>query len=61
MPKNKWISRCVNLAGTTALFFLFVLLFESGVLGAKIYRMGTLRYGNPISLTKALKDLKKSE
>ena len=35
MPKNKWISRCVNLAGTTALFFLFVLLFESGVLGAK--------------------------
>ena len=36
-------------------------IFGAGVLGAKIYRMGTLRYGNPISLTKALKDLKKSE
>ncbi len=36
-------------------------IFGAGVLGAKIYRMGTLRYGNPIRLTKALKDLKKSE
>lgn len=36
-------------------------ILGAGVLGAKIYRMGTLRYGNPISLTKALKDLKKSE
>lgn len=33
----------------------------AGVLGAKLYRMGTLRYGNPIKLSKALKDLKKSE
>lgn len=30
-----------------------------GVLGAKIYRMGTLRYGNPIKLTNALKSIKK--
>ena len=32
-----------------------------GWLGAKIYRMGTLRYGNPIKLTTALKDLKQAE
>ena len=36
-------------------------IFGAGILGAKIYRMGTLRYGNPIKLTAALKDLKKSE
>ena len=33
----------------------------TGLLGAKIYRMGTLRYGNPIKIGAALKDLKKSE
>lgn len=33
----------------------------TGILGAKIYRMGTLRYGNPIKISTALKDLKKSE
>ena len=36
-------------------------IFGAGVLGAKIYRMGTLRYGNPIKIGTALKDLKKSE
>lgn len=40
---------------------LFASIFGVGILGAKLYRMGTLRYGNPISLRKALKDLKKSE
>lgn len=40
---------------------LVVSIFVVGILGAKLYRMGTLRYGNPISLTTALKDLKKSE
>lgn len=40
---------------------LFASIFGVGVLGAKLYRMGTLRYGNPISLRTALKDLKKSE
>lgn len=40
---------------------LVVSIFVVGILGAKLYRMGTLRYGNPISLTSALKDLKKSE
>lgn len=33
----------------------------TGILGAKLYRMGTLRYGNPIKIGTALKDLKKSE
>lgn len=36
-------------------------IFAAGILGAKLYRMGTLRYGNPISFTTALKNLKKSE
>lgn len=36
-------------------------IFGAGVLGAKIYRMGTLRYGNPIKLSTALKDLKKNQ
>lgn len=43
----------------------FVILAASivgaGVLGAKIYRMGTLRYGNPIKIGAALKSLSKSE
>ena len=40
---------------------LFVSVFAAGWIAAKIYRMGTLRYGNPISLTKALKDMKNAE
>jgi len=32
-----------------------------GILGAKLYRMGTLRYGNPIRLSTALKSIRKSE
>ena len=40
---------------------LFVSVFVAGWIAAKIYRMGTLRYGNPISFTKALKDLKSAE
>ena len=40
---------------------LFVSVFAVGWIAAKIYRMGTLRYGNPISLTKALKDMKNAE
>lgn len=43
-------------------FLILVLsILGTGVLGAKLYRMGTLRYGNPIRLSAALKDLKKSE
>ena len=36
-------------------------IFGAGVLGAKIYRMGTLRYGNPIKLGTALKELRKEK
>ena len=44
-----------------SVIILIASIFGAGLLGAKIYRMGTLRYGNPISLSTALKDLKKSE
>ena len=40
---------------------LFVSNFFVGWLAAKIYRMGTLRYDNPISLKNALKDVKNAE
>ncbi len=40
---------------------LYVSIFFVGWLGAKIYRMGTLRYGNPIKFTNALKDIKTHE
>lgn len=39
---------------------LAVSIVGTGILGAKIYRMGTLRYGNPIRLSAALKELRKS-
>lgn len=43
-----------------ALSFLILVgsIILVGMLGAKIYRMGTLRYGNPIKLTNAIKSLK---
>lgn len=37
---------------------LVVSIILVGMLGAKIYRMGTLRYGNPIKLSNAIKYLK---
>lgn len=37
---------------------LYASILFVGWLAAKIYRMGTLRYGNPIKFTKALKELK---
>lgn len=40
---------------------LYVSIFFVGWIGARIYRMGTLRYGNPIKLGKVLKDLKNAE
>ena len=40
---------------------LCVSTFFVGWLAAKIYRMGTLRYGNPIKFGKALKDMKNAE
>lgn len=37
---------------------LLVSIVGAGWLGALIYRMGTLRYGNPIKFTKILKEIK---
>lgn len=37
---------------------LVVSVVGMGIVGAKIYRLGTLRYGNPIKITQALKALK---
>lgn len=42
----------------------FIILLASivvvGIIGAKIYRMGTLRYGNPIKLSNAFKSIKEN-
>ena len=40
---------------------LVISILFTGWLAAKIYRMGTLRYGNPIKLGNALKEMKQSE
>lgn len=40
---------------------LAVSIIGTGILGAKLYRMGTLRYGNPIKIGTALKNIRKSE
>ena len=37
---------------------LAVSIIGTGMLGAKLYRMGTLRYGNPIKIGTALKSLR---
>ncbi len=43
-------------------FLILVLsIIGTGVLGAKLYRMGTLRYGNPIKIGTALKDMRKND
>lgn len=43
----------------------FVILVAStivmGLIGSKIYRMGTLRYGNPIKLKNAIKSIRQKE
>ena len=40
------------------LVILILRTIAVGILGSKIYRMGTLRYGNPITLRNAFKNLK---
>lgn len=40
---------------------LYASIIFVGWLSAKIYRMGTLRYGNPIKFKNALKDMKNAE
>ncbi len=44
-----------------SLLILVLSILGTGFLGAKLYRMGTLRYGNPIKISTALKDLRKSD
>lgn len=69
LPISSYSTMFARIAmGTVAtweIILSFVILVASivavGVIGAKIYRMGTLRYGNPIKFSSALKDLKKSE
>lgn len=36
-------------------------IIGTGILGAKLYRMGTLRYGNPIKIGTAIKNIRKGE
>jgi ABC-2 type transport system permease protein len=36
-------------------------IIGAGIIGAKIYRLGTLRYGNPIKISTAIKSLRQSE
>lgn len=67
LPVSSYSAMFVRIAmgavATWEVVLSFLILVAStvgiGFLGAKIYRMGTLRYGNPISFTKALRELKK--
>jgi len=69
LPISSYSAMFVRIAmGTVAMWEIivsFVILvasiFAAGFMGARIYRMGTLRYGNPIRLTTALKELRKSK
>ncbi|MBQ7954378.1 MAG: ABC transporter permease [Lachnospiraceae bacterium] len=44
-----------------SMLILVVSILGAGFIGAKLYRMGTLRYGNPIKITTALQDIRKSK
>lgn len=68
LPVSSYSTMFARIAmGTVAVWeivlsFVILLLsiFGAGAVGAGIYRMGTLRYGNPIKLSTALKELKKN-
>lgn len=68
LPVSSYSTMFARIAmGTVAVWeivlsFVILLLsiFGAGAVGAGIYRMGTLRYGNPIKLGTALKELKKN-
>ena len=69
LPVSSYSTMFARIAmGTVApweMILSFVILvasiFGAGILGAKIYRMGTLRYGNPIKLGAALKEIGKEK
>ena len=44
-----------------SLGLLIVTTILIGILASKIYRMGTLRYGNPIKLKDAIKNIRKGD
>ena len=66
LPFTSFISMFVRVAMGSAQIYevvisvaiLFVSVILAGMLGAKIYRQQTLRYGNPIKFKDALKSLK---
>ena len=66
LPFTSFISMFVRVAMGSAQIYevvisvaiLFVSVILAGMLGAKIYRQQTLRYGNPIEFKDALKSLK---
>ena len=52
----------VSIAEIVISFVILVAsIFGTGWIGAKLYRMGTLRYGNPIKISTALKSLKQEQ
>jgi len=52
MGKVEWFEVAISAV------ILYASIFFVGWIGARIYRMGTLRYGNPIKIGKAMKELK---
>lgn len=69
LPVSSYSAMFVRISmGTVAIWeivlsaiILLLSIILVGWLGAKIYRMGTLRYGNPIKLGNALRALKQEE
>lgn len=55
MGKVEWFEVAISAV------ILYASIFFVGWIGARIYRMGTLRYGNPIKIGKAMKELKSAE
>ncbi len=69
LPVSSYSAMYIRVAmGEVALWEIivsFIILVIStvlvGILGAKIYRMGTLRYGNPIKISTAIKAIRNKE
>lgn len=55
MGKVEWFEVAISAV------ILYASIFFVGWIGARIYRMGTLRYGNPIKIGKAMKELKSAQ
>ena len=57
---KKWLGAILQLASALVWIFSTEAVLV-GILGAKIYRMGTLRYGNPIKISTAIKAIRNKE